>query len=233
MALELPAHTAASLYRRDARGLGLDESEWSGSRRRRHARGASGTPAPQTLSHPQLQRLQGHVLHAVAAGLRWLVALQNRDGGWPTFCRGWGKLPFDRSGTDLTAHALRAMHAWVPQWERLHQANAAVPKLRQLQAAKRRGLRFLARSQREDGSWIPLWFGNQDRAQEDNPVYGTGKVLLAYAALGYQSSPQAMRGHAQAAAPAECGWRLGGGRRSWLSHAEFQPANLGSRLPPK
>ena len=22
----------------------------------------------------------------------WLLKLQNRDGGWPTFCRGWGKL---------------------------------------------------------------------------------------------------------------------------------------------
>src|SRR5207248_5744115 len=43
-----------------------------------------------------------------AAGLRWLLDLQNRDGGMPTFCRGWGRLPFDRSGSDLTAHALRA-----------------------------------------------------------------------------------------------------------------------------
>ena len=42
----------------------------------------------------------------------WLLDLQNRDGGWPTFCRGWGKLPFDRSGADLTAHALRALHGW-------------------------------------------------------------------------------------------------------------------------
>src|SRR5207237_3201601 len=37
-------------------------------------------------------------------GLRWLLDLQNRDGGWPTFCRGWGYLPFDRPGADLTAH---------------------------------------------------------------------------------------------------------------------------------
>ena len=48
--------------------------------------------------------------HAAArAGLDWLLNLQNRDGGWPTFCRGWGHLPFDRSGCDLTAHALRAL----------------------------------------------------------------------------------------------------------------------------
>ena len=38
----------------------------------------------------------------------WMGGLQNRDGGWPTFCRGWGLLAFDRSGSDLTAHALRA-----------------------------------------------------------------------------------------------------------------------------
>src|SRR5204863_2751782 len=45
----------------------------------------------------------------IAHALRWLKDLQNRDGGIPTFCRGWGKLPFDRSGTDLTAHMLRAL----------------------------------------------------------------------------------------------------------------------------
>ncbi|MFY9253321.1 MAG: prenyltransferase/squalene oxidase repeat-containing protein, partial [Fuerstiella sp.] len=38
----------------------------------------------------------------------WLLNLQNRDGGWPTFCRGWGTLPFDRSSNDLTAHVIRA-----------------------------------------------------------------------------------------------------------------------------
>ncbi|MCS7047368.1 MAG: hypothetical protein NZO58_13505, partial [Gemmataceae bacterium] len=46
---------------------------------------------------------------ASAAGRDWLTRLQNSDGGVPTFCRGWGRLPFDRSGCDLTAHALRAV----------------------------------------------------------------------------------------------------------------------------
>ena len=45
-------------------------------------------------------------------GIDWLLGLQNRDGGWPTFCRGWGALPFDRSGCDLTAYVLRAINAW-------------------------------------------------------------------------------------------------------------------------
>jgi squalene-hopene/tetraprenyl-beta-curcumene cyclase len=39
-------------------------------------------------------------------------------------------------------------------------------------------LKFLRKSQRADGSWVPLWFGNQDRAEEDNPIYGTAKVLV-------------------------------------------------------
>src|SRR5262249_43471540 len=49
---------------------------------------------------------------AATRGIGWLLDLQNRDGGWPTFCRGWGALPFDRSGPDLTAHLLRALARW-------------------------------------------------------------------------------------------------------------------------
>jgi len=39
------------------------------------------------------------------------VNLANRDGGTPTFCRGWGRLPFDTSCPDITAHVLRAVEA--------------------------------------------------------------------------------------------------------------------------
>jgi squalene-hopene/tetraprenyl-beta-curcumene cyclase len=56
---------------------------------------------------------QEQVKEAALRGIRWLLGLQNRDGGIPTFCRGWGKLPFDRSAVDLTAHALRAILAWL------------------------------------------------------------------------------------------------------------------------
>src|SRR5262249_51522718 len=85
----------------------------------------------------------------VEKGLFWLLNLQNSDGGWPTFCRGWTKLPFDRSGSDLTAHAIRALWEWLP---------LEYPDSRY---AIDCGFAFLAKDQRQDGSWLPLWFGNQ------------------------------------------------------------------------
>lgn len=108
---------------------------------------------------------------SAAAGTNWLLNLQNADGGWPTFCRGWGTLPFDRSGSDLTAHAMRAIHVW----------RSLQPE--RIDRALQRAWRFLVRTQRSDGSWIPLWFGDQDDVGEENPVYGTAKVLLAFAEI--------------------------------------------------
>lgn len=110
-----------------------------------------------------------------AAGVRWLLGLQNRDGGLPTFCRGWGKLPFDRSSPDLTAHALRAWRAWLP--------DLGGALRRRVEAASARAVRYLVRAQREDGAWVPLWFGNQHEADLENPLYGTTRVLLAGEAL--------------------------------------------------
>lgn len=99
----------------------------------------------------------------VQRGVRWLLRLQNSDGGWPTFCRGWGRLPFDQSAPDLTAHVLRALHAT---------GGRATP-------AVRRGLAYLARTQRADGAWLPLWFGDQRAPDRANPVLGTARVLRA------------------------------------------------------
>lgn len=114
-------------------------------------------------------------------GVGWLLDLQNRDGGWPTFCRGWGALPFDRSGVDLTAHAIRALHAWRGQGDG------------RIELAVRRGFDYLARQQRRAGCWVPLWFGNQYDPAEENPVYGTARVLLAYRDLERIDDPAAGR----------------------------------------
>ena len=117
-------------------------------------------------------------LHAAAAeGIEWLAGLQNRDGGIPTFCKGWGALPFDRSSPDLTAHTLRAMAAW-----RDEMSSALIEEIDRV---RKKGLRYLFREQRPDGSWVPLWFGNQHRHNdEENPTYGTAMVLRALDELG-------------------------------------------------
>jgi squalene-hopene/tetraprenyl-beta-curcumene cyclase len=112
---------------------------------------------------------------AAASGVDWLIGLQNRDGGIPTFCRGWGALPFDRSSPDLTAHALRAWAAWRPHLAPHRQA--AVGR------ALDRAVRYLQRAQCPDGSWVPLWFGDEGAPGEINPVYGTARVLPALAAV--------------------------------------------------
>jgi squalene-hopene/tetraprenyl-beta-curcumene cyclase len=45
--------------------------------------------------------------------------------------------------------------------------------------AIRKGLDYLVHAQRQDGCWVPLWFGNQSAPNQENPVYGTAKVLTA------------------------------------------------------
>jgi squalene-hopene/tetraprenyl-beta-curcumene cyclase len=113
-------------------------------------------------------------LAAATAGVAWLMGVQNRDGGVPTFCRGWGALPFDRSTPEITAHAL---HAW-SVWHSLLGSELQ----QDVRTAVRRAVAFLDTSQRDDGSWIPLWFGNEHAPGEDNPVYGTARVLTGLSA---------------------------------------------------
>jgi len=115
-----------------------------------------------------LLSLGGH--DGIRGGVRWLLDVQNTDGGWPTFCRGWGKLPFDKSSPELTAHAMTALAASCKN-------DSAVDR------AVRRGLAYLGRAQRDDGSWVPLWFGNQSAPGKLNPVIGTSLVLAALAQL--------------------------------------------------
>ena len=122
-------------------------------------------------------------ISSLAAAAIWLLELQNRDGGWPTFCRGWGTLPFDRSSCDLTAHAMRALHQWL---KRVPNTEPAL-RLRSERAIKR-GIRFLQNVQRPDGTWLPLWFGHQFNEDDENPLYGTSRVVRALGTIGDESS---------------------------------------------
>jgi squalene-hopene/tetraprenyl-beta-curcumene cyclase len=115
---------------------------------------------------------QAGLVDQALAGAKWLMDLQNRDGGIPTFCRGWGTLPFDRSNPDITAHAIRAWLAWYEQADSKLQV--------QLRGAIERAMHFLKERQRNDGAWVPLWFGNQYVQNEENHTYGTSRVLMAW-----------------------------------------------------
>jgi len=129
-----------------------------------------------------LARGDARAAGAAATGAKWLTDLQNRDGGIPTFCRGWGKLPFDRSCADLTAHALGAWGVWRDDFEGVLAAR--------VRRASARAVEYLAREQRDDGSWRPLWFGNEDSPDQSNPTYGTARVLLGLCQAGVDIPPE-------------------------------------------
>lgn len=129
---------------------------------------ADDTPGALLALH-RLGVRGARVTAAVAAGVQWLLDLQNRDGGIPTFCRGWGALPFDRSTPELTAHALAAWQVW--------KTGLPDPLRQRIEQATARALAYLRRQQRIDGSWVPLWFGNERARNEENPVYGTAQVV--------------------------------------------------------
>ncbi len=114
--------------------------------------------------------IRQRTLSGARAGATWLMDLQNADGGIPTFCRGWSRLPFDRSTPDLTAHALRAWVAWA---DRLGDGELT----ERIGRSVERALEYLIGEQRADGSWVPLWFGNQQASGQENPLYGTTRVM--------------------------------------------------------
>jgi squalene-hopene/tetraprenyl-beta-curcumene cyclase len=109
---------------------------------------------------------------AILNGCQWLTQLQNKDGGFPTFCRGWSRLPFDSSCADLTGHSLAALIIT------LEKLGSKTPELQRKSFLKsiQRAITFLEKQQNSSGSWLPLWFGNQHTPNKENPVYGTAKV---------------------------------------------------------
>ena len=157
--------------------------------------------------------LDGERCPEVEKGIEWLLDLQNSDGGIPTFCKGWGKLPFDRSSPDITAHALLAFELW---------RDVLSEKLRnKVDKSMKRLLRWMKKDQQPDGSWIPLWFGDQDASDERSPVYGTA---VAVEHLNVSSNPVAKILAAKGAAYLvsaqndDSGWGGACGVRSKITH---------------
>lgn len=131
--------------------------------------------AGAVLALSRLGRDDAQVRSAALAGSRWLMDLQNADGGLPTFCRGWGALPFDRSSADITAHGIQAWLASLPE--------APEEMRRPMRNAIRCAVQFLSHQQAPHGAWAPLWFGNEHAPEEENLAYGTARVVAALAAL--------------------------------------------------
>jgi squalene-hopene/tetraprenyl-beta-curcumene cyclase len=127
----------------------------------------------------------GGDLETAEEGILWLIGLQNRDGGMPTFCRGWGRLPFDKSCQDLTAHMIRAFVCWRDRMdENLYAA---------MYDSMLTGLDYLEKKQRPEGYWLPLWFGSQSNPEQESPVYGTVRVLEALVKLDAKEFPRMNR----------------------------------------
>jgi squalene-hopene/tetraprenyl-beta-curcumene cyclase len=109
---------------------------------------------------------------AILNGCKWLIDLQNTDGGFPTFCKGWGRLPFDKSCADLTGHSLLAL---LKTSDILRDDIPEDLKTR-IRSSIIKAAEYLKKHQSHQGAWLPLWFGNQMTGDHTNPAYGTAKV---------------------------------------------------------
>jgi squalene-hopene/tetraprenyl-beta-curcumene cyclase len=130
--------------------------------------------ALRPIARPDQHRLNA----AIAAGLSWLVAMQNDDGGWGAFDRNNDRailtqIPFadhnamiDPSTADVTARVLECLGQF--GYSIAHPIVA-------------RGLEFLRRQQTPSGAWYGRWGVNY--------IYGTSGVLRALEALGASNDP--------------------------------------------
>lgn len=119
---------------------------------------------------------------AARRGVRWLLAMQNSDGGWAAFDRDINnevltQVPFadhnamlDPSCPDITARVLESLSHY---------------GFRVGQPAVDKAVSFILRTQEADGSWFGRWGVNY--------VYGTWQVLAGLAAVGFDMSAPVVR----------------------------------------
>jgi squalene-hopene/tetraprenyl-beta-curcumene cyclase len=148
---------------------------WSGA-------GRSAQPTGRRTSGPVLPvSPEDRAEEAIGRGIRWLVGMQSKDGGWGAFDADndrqlVNKLPFcdfgaviDPPSADVTAHIVEAL---------AHEGMAASRPVR-------RGVTWLLKAQEADGSWFGRWGANY--------VYGTGAVVPALIAAGVRPEKPCIR----------------------------------------
>jgi squalene-hopene/tetraprenyl-beta-curcumene cyclase len=129
----------------------------------------------------------GHATRASCAGpvhraIRWLLAMQNRDGGWGAFDRNIDKqvlerVPFadhnamlDASCPDITARVLEALSHY---------------GFRVGQPPVDAAVKFILSHQEESGAWFGRWGVNY--------IYGTWQVLVGLRAVGFDMTAPVVR----------------------------------------
>jgi squalene-hopene/tetraprenyl-beta-curcumene cyclase len=156
---------------------------------------------------------RGRIDQAAELGVEWLLDLQTEDGGWTTFYRDAAGYQPDEPGVDVSAQAMRALAALRELWQKEPHATRTSQQIvltARATAAIERGWQFLQARQRDDGSFIPLWFGNEHLPGERNPVCGTAEVLITCGELERLDADLAQRA-AQwllSAQHADGGWGL-------------------------
>ncbi len=118
---------------------------------------------------------QKELIRVVNEALTWLMNLANKDGGIPTFCKGWNRFDFDKSAAGITAHSILAASLWQEQCTRKMQKKIT-PFIQNASA-------FLKKTQDKTGSWAMLWFGSQYTCENKNPVFSTARIISYLARL--------------------------------------------------
>jgi squalene-hopene/tetraprenyl-beta-curcumene cyclase len=147
---------------------------WSRIEDRESRIGNGATPATPADPRSSIVDPRSSLIPAAQRGVRWLLGMQNSDGGWAAFDRDINrevltKVPFadhnamlDPSCPDISARVLEALgqYGYGPG-----------------QPAVDRALAFIERTQDRRGCWIGRWGVNY--------IYGTWQVLAGLHGIGF------------------------------------------------